>query len=155
MDWAAGGGEAPRPADLSCTRLIVSPINARIRILDLIARAQTTLEVEAFYVSDPEVRDAIGAAKTRGAAVRVILAPTSDNADEIAYFTGLGIPVRSPVGFFNHGKLIISDGVELVGSENFSQTSLTRNREVGALVLEPAPAQVIRQQFEADWAAGG
>jgi cardiolipin synthase len=154
MDWAGGGGEAPKPADLACTRLIVSPTNAKVRILDLIARAQTTLEVEALYVSDPEVRDAIGAAKARGAAVRVILAPTTDNANEIAYFTGLGIPVRSPVGFFNHAKLIISDGVALVGSENFSLTSLTRNREVGALVFEPAPAQLIRQQFEADWAAG-
>ncbi len=153
MDWAAGGGEPLVAADLACTRLIVSPNNARVRILDLIDRAQVTLEVEALYVAEPAVRDAIGAAKARGAAVRVILDATSDNADEIAYFTGLGIPVRQPVGFGNHAKLIIADGVAFVGSENFSQTALTRNREIGALVFEPGPADRIRQQFEADWAA--
>lgn len=58
-------------------------------------------------------------------------------------------------GFFNHAKLIISDGVAFVGSENFSQTALTRNRELGALVFEPASAAKILQQFDADWAAAG
>jgi len=154
MDWAGAGGEPPRPADLACTRLLVAPINARVRTLDLIDRARATLEVEALYVAELGVRDAIGAAKTRGVAVRVIIESSTDTADEIAYFTGLGIPVRGPVGFYNHAKLIVSDGVALVGSENFSQTSLTRNREVAALVFEPAAAEKIRQQFEADWAAG-
>jgi hypothetical protein len=32
-----------------------------------------------------------------------------------------------------------------------SITSLTKNREVGALVFEPAAAQVISTQFDADW----
>ena len=36
MDWAAAGGETPRPADLACTRLIVSPNNARARLVELI-----------------------------------------------------------------------------------------------------------------------
>lgn len=154
MDWAAGGGEPPRPADLSCTRLVVAPNNARERILELIDRAGSSLEIEAIYVAEPAVRDAIAAAQTRGATVRVILEATTDNSDEIAYFTGRGIAVRQPVGFYNHAKLVISDGVAFVGSENFSQSGLTRNREVGALVFEPAAAERIRQQFETDWAAG-
>jgi phosphatidylserine/phosphatidylglycerophosphate/cardiolipin synthase-like enzyme len=155
MDWASAGGEPLRPADLACTRLIVSPTNAKARILDHIERAGTSLDVEAIYIAEAEVRDAIAAAKTRGVAVRVILEPTPDNVETIASFTSMGIPVRDAVGFENHAKLIISDGVALVGSENFSQTSLTRNREVGALVFEPAAAAKIQQQFDADWAAGG
>src|SRR4029079_16740626 len=93
-------------------------------------RAVPARDVERIYIAEAEVRDAIAAAKSRGVAVRVILEPTSDNADTIASFTSLGLPVHDAVGFFNHAKLIISDGVALVGSENFSQTSLTRNREV-------------------------
>jgi len=153
MDWAAGGGEAPQIADLACTRLIVSPNNAKARILELIGGATATLDVEAIYISEQGVLDAIGAAKQRGVTVRVILEATMDNADARAYFTGLGIPVKDANGFYLHAKLLIADGVAFVGSENFSQTALTKNRELGALVFEPAPVAVIQQQFDADWNA--
>ncbi len=153
MDWAAGGGEAPRPADLACTRLVVSPNNAKPRLLELINAASTTLEVEALYVSEFQIRDAIGAAKQRGVTVRVILEATSDNAETRSYFMGIGIPVHDTGGFYNHAKLIIADGIVFVGSENFSQTALTRNREIGAFVFEPGPAAVVKQQFETDWSS--
>jgi phosphatidylserine/phosphatidylglycerophosphate/cardiolipin synthase-like enzyme len=152
MDWAAGGGEPPKPADLACTRLIVSPNNAKQRLLELVNGAQSTLEVEAIYVSEITMRNAIGQAAQRGVNVRVILDGSSENADTKTYFTNVGVPVRDANGFFNHAKLIVADGVVFVGSENFSQTALTRNREVGALVFEPQAAQVIRTQFDADWA---
>jgi cardiolipin synthase A/B len=152
QDWAGAGGEPAQPADLACTRLIVSPSNARQRVLDFIASATQTLEVEALYVSELGVRDAIGAAKQRGVNVRVILESTSDNAETIAYFAGKGIPVHDASGFFNHAKLIIADGVAFVGSENYSLTSLTKNREVGMLVTEPSAAAVIQTQFDTDWA---
>jgi cardiolipin synthase A/B len=153
QDWAAGGGDPPKPADLACTRLIVSPVNAKTRILELIDTAKTTLEVEAFYVTETDVRAAIGAAKQRGAAVRVLLESSSDQTETRSYLEGLGIPVHLSSGFFLHAKLIIADGVAFVGSENYSFTSLTRNREVGALVFEPAPAAMIKQRFDADWNA--
>jgi phosphatidylserine/phosphatidylglycerophosphate/cardiolipin synthase-like enzyme len=52
-----------------------------------------------------------------------------------------------------HAKLIIADGVVFVGSQNMSVTALTQNREVGAFVFEPTPAQVAITQFASDWAA--
>jgi len=152
MDWAAGGGESPMVADLECTRLIVSPNNSRQRIIELINSAKQTLDVEALYVSDVTVRNAIGMAKQRGATVRVILEPSSDDADSIGFFKGRDIEVHEASGFYLHAKLIVADGVVFVGSENFSQTSLSKNREVGALVFEQAPARVIRDQFDTDWA---
>lgn len=153
QDWAAGGGEPAMIADLACTRLVVSPNNAKTRIVEHVDRAMAKLDVEALYVSEQSVRDAIGAAKQRGVAVRVILESTTDNAETIGYFRGLGIEVHTELSFYNHAKLIISDGIAFVGSENFSQTALTRNREMGALVFEPTPAAVIQQQFDSDWAA--
>lgn len=153
MDWRAGGGESPMVADLACTRLVVSPNNAKNRIMEHIERAQSTLDVEAIYVSETGVREAIVAAKQRGVAVRVIIEQTTDNADTITMFRGQGIEVRTDPPFLNHAKLIISDGIAFVGSENFSQTALTRNREIGALVFEPTPAGIIQQQFDTDWTA--
>jgi cardiolipin synthase A/B len=151
MDWAAGGGEAPKPADLGCTRLIVSPNNSRLRVLEFINGATATLEVEALYVSETNVRNAIGAAKGRGVAVRVILDGSTDNNDTIAYFRGQGIEVHTPTAFFLHAKLIMADGVSFIGSENYSLTSLTKNREVGALIFEPTQTAIVKTQFDADW----
>lgn len=152
MDWAAAGGETAQPADLSCTRLIVSPNNAKQRLLELIGGATRTLELQVMYLSETNVRDAVGAAKQRGVDVRVLLGDNQD--DSIPFLRNLGVEVKFPTGYFLHAKLIVADGVVFVGSENMSLTSLTKNREVGALVFEPAAAAVITAQFETDWAAG-
>ncbi len=153
MDWAIGGGEEAVAADLSCTRLIVSPNNSKARIIELIDGATSTLEVEALYVSEMGVRDAIVAAKERGVTVRVILDAGSDDQDTIPFFKSKGIETHAASGFFLHAKLIIADGVAFVGSENYSATSLTRNREVGALIFEPTQAAIIKTQFDADFAS--
>ncbi len=153
MDWGVGGGEQVQAADLSCTRLVVSPNNTKARIVALIDGATSTLEVEAMYVSETSVRDAIVAAKERGVAVRVILDGSSDESGAISFFRGKGIEVHTSTGFFLHAKLIVADGVAYVGSTNYSITALTRNREVGALIFEPAQAQIIKSQFDADWAS--
>lgn len=150
MDWASAGGEPAMPADITCTRLIVSPNNAKARLVELIDSASRTLEVEVMYLSEDTVRMAIGAAKTRGVEVRVLLSERTDEA--IPYLRGLGIPVKFASGFLLHAKLIVADGVVFVGSENMSITSLTKNRELGALVFEPAAAAVVTTQFETDWA---
>lgn len=149
MDWAIAGGETAMPADLSCTRLIVSPNNAKARLVELIDSATQTLEVEVMYLSEDSVRLAIGAAKMRGVDVRVILSERTD--ESLAYLRSLGITVKFSSGFYLHAKLIVADGVVFIGSENMSITSLTKNREIGALVFEPAAAAVVRTQFETDW----
>jgi phosphatidylserine/phosphatidylglycerophosphate/cardiolipin synthase-like enzyme len=152
MDWAAAGNEPPKPANLNCTRLIVSPNNSKQRIIEHINSAKTTLELELMYLSETSVRNAVGQAKGRGVNVRVILEDPTD--ESVAFLTGLAIPVKfPPTSIFLHSKLIIADGVAFVGSENMSITSLSKNREVGVLVLEPAQQAVIKQSFESDWTA--
>ncbi len=157
QDWALANGQQPAPADLACTRLIVSPNNATARILALINGSTSTLDVEALYVTDATVRNAIGAASHRGVVVRVILEDPSDqpqNADAATFMKNSGIPVKyATTQFYLHAKLIIADGVAFVGSENLSSTALTMNREVGALVFEPTAVPVIQNQFDSDWAA--
>jgi len=157
QDWGLANGQMPPAADLACTRLIVSPANAEQRLYEHIYGAQTTLDIEALYVTDSGLRTAITNAKSHGANVRIILEDPSDqpqNQSAADYFKGLGIPVKfASTQFYLHAKLIISDGVAFVGSQNLSATALSMNREVGALVFEPTAEAVIEQQFEADWTA--
>jgi len=158
QDFALAQGQSPKPPDLTCTRLIISPNNAKLRLLQFINNATTTLDVEALYVTETNVRNAIGAAKQRGATVRVILEdPANDveqNTDTTTYMTAQGIPVKyaPTTEFYLHAKMIIADGIAFVGSQNFSQSGLSTNREMGALVFEPAQVATIQAQYEADWA---
>jgi phosphatidylserine/phosphatidylglycerophosphate/cardiolipin synthase-like enzyme len=153
MDWAMAGGEPSQPADLACTRLVVSPNNARVRITDFIKSAQTKLDVEAMYIAEDGVRAAIVDAKKRGVDVRVLLETSSDNAEVKALFQANGITVKGAGTFYLHAKLLIADGAAFVGSENFSITALTKNRELGGFIFEPGPLATIQTQFDSDWAA--
>jgi len=155
QDWQLANGMSATPPDLSCTRLIITPVNAQQRLLAFINSATTTLDVEALYVTEASTRNAIGAAAQRGVSVRVILESPQDqsqNADTTTYFTNVGVPVKYVTNqFYLHAKLLIADGVAFVGSQNFSTSGLTKNREMGALVMDPTQAAVIQQQFDADW----
>jgi phosphatidylserine/phosphatidylglycerophosphate/cardiolipin synthase-like enzyme len=149
QDWAMANGQMVQPANLACTRLIVSPTNSKTRLIEHINSAKTTLDVEVMYVSETSIRDAILAAKNRGVTVRVIINEPTDPA--VTNFKAAGIMVKTPATFYCHAKLIIADAVAFVGSENMSFTSLAKNREVGALVFEPSAFAPIKQQFDADW----
>ncbi|MFT3697803.1 MAG: DVUA0089 family protein [Kofleriaceae bacterium] len=150
-DWAAG----PEP-DLSCTRLIVSPINSKDRVIAHIDSAMHTLDIEVLYLDDTDVRAAIVRALGRHVAIRIMLSDPAKNPQNTAtqtYFNGMGIPTKILLANYLHTKMIQADGVAMVGSENMSLTSLTKNREVGALLFETVPAGQVAAQYEKDWAA--
>lgn len=152
-DWESNGGAAIQP-DLSCTRLVVSPINSRDRLTALYAGASGTLDAALMSITDRALLDALEARAADGVPVRVLLAVPSfvsanqATAEELAV---RGIPVRFMEHL--HAKLVLADGVAFVGSENMSTTSLDRNREVG-LFVDGDAAAAAAARFEADWAAG-
>src|SRR5690606_8626274 len=69
-----GDANGGAPVDTSCTRLIVSPENARPRILELIESAQQSLDLAVMYISDYDILDAVKAKAAQGVPVRVLLA---------------------------------------------------------------------------------
>jgi phosphatidylserine/phosphatidylglycerophosphate/cardiolipin synthase-like enzyme len=152
-DWKmANGATGLTPANLTCTRLIVSPTNSKTRLLDHIKSATTSLDIEVMYISEGDVRSAITAAKSRGVNVRVLIEDPMD--DSVPVFKAAGIPVKQPPSsIYLHSKLIIADQVAFVGSENMSYTSLAKNREMGVLAFEPAAFAPIKTQFDSDWNA--
>ena len=54
-DW---NGETP---SLECTRLLVSPINAKERLVSLIDTAETTLQIFSMQLADTDIRNAVTA----------------------------------------------------------------------------------------------
>jgi phosphatidylserine/phosphatidylglycerophosphate/cardiolipin synthase-like enzyme len=129
---------ARKDPDLTCTRLLVSPVNARQRLLDFIASAKTEVVVESMQLADDDIRDALAARKAAGAEVRVLLAdPTwiDANAGAATFLASHGIAARHMKAPGVHVKAIVVDGqVAYTGSVNLSWTSLTKNREVGLLI---------------------
>lgn len=141
--------------DLSCTRLLVSPVNARERLLDLIGSATSTLDIESMQFADTEVREAVAARAMAGVSVRVLLADPAwidANADGAAFLAAKGIPARYMVSPGVHVKAIVADGARAyMGSENLSWTSLEKNREIGLIVLEADGVKTMHDTFESDW----
>ena len=149
-DW---DGATP---EMSCTRMIISPINSRSRLIELIDSAQTTLTIESMQFADTAVRDAVKARVMAGVSVRVMLAEASwitANAGAATFLQGLGVTVKSIPHL--HTKAIVVDGTSAyVGSENLSYTSLDKNRELGVIVTDASSIAPIASTFEADWAIG-
>lgn len=149
-DWAQ------KDPDLACTRLVISPVNAKERILALIDSATKTLDVESMQFAETDVRDAVFARAKAGVKVRVLLAnPSRLDANEKAgaALVSAGVDGRWLDAPGVHVKAIAVDGKHAyIGSENLSYTSLTKNREVG-LILDDAPVlTTMTKTFETDWA---
>lgn len=144
------------PLAMPCTRMLVSPINARERILDVIEGAQHTLLVESMQFADTGVREAVKQRIAAGVEVRALLADAAwidANAAAATYLENLGVTVKYIPHL--HTKVLVADGkVAYVGSENFSYTSLEKNREVGVVMVEASSIAPLLATFETDWTAG-
>lgn len=149
-DWAGSA------VAMDCTRMVLSPINARARILSLIEGAQHTLTIESMQFADSQVRTAVSARVAAGVQVRAILADAgwvTANATAATYLKNLGVEVKFIPHM--HTKVIVADGaVAYMGSENLSETSLDHNREVGVIVTDASSLAPLESTFETDWAAG-
>ena len=109
------------------------------------------------YITEKDTFAAVLERAKAGVAVRVLLANPAwiaNNADTAATLKAASIPVKYFTAYDLHAKLIISDGVAFIGSENFSYNALTSNREVGVFASETTEIAKTRKQFEADFAGG-
>lgn len=144
---------------------IFSPDTSLQGILYMINRAQVTLDIQIPYFTSVEddgavdqIIDAIIAAKERGVTVRIITEEEYDYELIIDIFREHKIPiVWQDTRWFaaNHNKGIIVDGqVVLISSINYSDGSITENREAGVIIENVGVAQWFQQVFDYDWALG-
>jgi phosphatidylserine/phosphatidylglycerophosphate/cardiolipin synthase-like enzyme len=154
-DWR--GAVAPPVSDPG-NDLVWSP-GSRTVLIDLIAGASRSLDVYNEEMADPAIRAALARAAGRGVAVRVIMTYSAEWHDAFVALADAGVHVRTfPAGAqepYIHAKAIVADGDRaFVGSENFSATSLDRNRELGLRVDGPAVITGLVRTFARDWNAG-
>jgi phosphatidylserine/phosphatidylglycerophosphate/cardiolipin synthase-like enzyme len=142
------------PSDSIRGPLFVSPDNSRERLLALIGDATDSIDFYAELIRDEEVLQALEDAVARGVRVRLIMNASLDPEDinAIEELAANGVEVRLMKAVYIHSKTMVVDGDEaLVGSINYSMTSLDRNREVAMLLEDPALLTRIITVYERDW----
>lgn len=151
-DWTLG------VAPTLTSNLLVSPINARARLLDLLGRARRDILLTVEVFTDDEIRNALKSRLDAGVTVRILLADPRDvsqNADAAVVLGSYGFQVKFIHNPVLHAKLIVVDGASAyTGSVNLTPTSMDHNREAGLLIDDPAIVGQLRTQAEADWNAG-
>lgn len=146
-DWEQQAEPSPGP-------LVVSPTNARATLRSLIDSAQTSVDVYAEVLRDPDLLHALEAAAQRGVTVRVIISPSASFDAERASLAGAGVQVRLLRSLYVHAKMILVDDQRaFVGSQNISTTSLDQNRELGIIVSDPVSLARVSRVFDIDFAA--
>ena len=162
MFWADWQRKPFTLQQLTSDRLIVSPLNAGLRIKEMIDGARTSVVVATQYLKSDMVNQALAAAAARGVKVQAITdgtyADSRASAADARTFIG-GNTVRVSMTPYYHVKMMIVDGTQMfVGSQNFSDPPLTdgnpwlQQREVGIIVADPALIARAQAVFSFDWA---
>ncbi|MFI5268406.1 MAG: phosphatidylserine/phosphatidylglycerophosphate/cardiolipin synthase family protein [Chloroflexota bacterium] len=138
--------------------LVVSPDNARTKLLALIGQAGRQLDVESEEVQDAGLEQALIDAAKRGVSVRVVLSPAQSgpdaNAKGVQRLRSGGVQVHAMRKPYVHAKIFVADSqAAFVGSENISSQSLDGNRELGLILSQPGAVARMESTFEQDWNA--
>ena len=131
--------------------LVLSPGTSAAQLLQVINQpGPIDVESEELGPYAP-ILDALAA---KGRNLRMIL-PASINREDrrdVAFLREHGCQVRllSKKPLYMHAKMIAGKALAFIGSENFTQTSLEDNREMG-LLLNGRDIEDLQAQFDRDW----
>jgi phosphatidylserine/phosphatidylglycerophosphate/cardiolipin synthase-like enzyme len=138
--------------------LITSPETSRAALLRFIASAESSVDIYAEVITDPEIVEALGKAETRGVRVRLVMSEAGDESlwhEEPGFLAGHGVEVNIVNDPYIHAKVLIVDGgLAWVGSQNLTANSLDNNREVGTFIDDPPSLARIIEAFETDFFEG-
>jgi phosphatidylserine/phosphatidylglycerophosphate/cardiolipin synthase-like enzyme len=144
--------------------LVWSPTDSQDKLLGLINGARHTLRIYSEEMGDAAIEDALINAAKRGVDVQVCGENTGGEYDsDFADLTRGGVHVSyysDENGFYIHGKVVEADnGIRgeakvFIGSENFSSTSLNRNRELGIITSDHRVLTAIANDFATDFGRG-
>jgi phosphatidylserine/phosphatidylglycerophosphate/cardiolipin synthase-like enzyme len=155
-DWNYTSVEPSQPA------LVWSPVNSRTKITQVINGASTSLDIYNEELEDASVLSAIASAAQRGVQVRVLCAKLSGsggadgNAAGRNQINSAGGQAKVGTALYIHAKMVLADqgtssALAYMGSENFSATSLDKNRELGILLTDSSMLSSLESTFQSDW----
>jgi cardiolipin synthase len=151
-DWAGIKWEEPTTG----VDLLWSP-GAEDETINLINSAHHSLDVYNEEMEFPDVVSALASAAKRGVDVRIVMTADSEWDSNFNILSKAGAHIHlfpvSDTGLYIHAKLIIEDNHRIfLGSQNFSTTSLERNRELGIVFTNPAIEASLLHTFNGDYA---
>ena len=155
-DWN-GARVAP-----SQTSLVWSPDNSRPKILSMINSAARSLDLYSEEALDNESLAGLAGAAMRGVKVRFIVprlkGPGKEdvNGPGRKMLSARGVQVKAGKKLYYHAKMILADygaaGQQaFLGSQNLSETSLDRNRELGVILKDTTILGALNSIFDQDW----
>jgi cardiolipin synthase A/B len=139
--------------------LIVLPDDSAQPILEAINGAEKTLRVKMFVFSDPDLLNAVVAARKRGVQVQVMLNAArrsgesdNDNTKELLSKAGVDVIESNPAFDVTHEKsMVVDDTSAWVKSLNWATKNLTETRDYAVHTKHKHEVEEIIACFEADW----
>jgi phosphatidylserine/phosphatidylglycerophosphate/cardiolipin synthase-like enzyme len=148
------------PATHQAGGLVWSPGSAEA-LVTLIDSARHSVLVENEEMDSAPIESALMSAAHRGVDVEVAMTEDSEWTSALDRLAAHGVHIRllSESQVYIHAKVICVDcvgdaGIVFVGSENFSTSSLSYNRELGVTTTSGAAVGAVRRTVEADFAQG-
>ena len=135
--------------------LVLSPGTSADQLLRVIEQPGP-IDVESEELGP--YRPILDALAAKGKDLRMILPATISAEDrrDVAFLEQHGCQARlmpkKPI--YMHAKMIVGNHLAFIGSENFTQTSLEKNREMG-LLLNGGDIGKLQAQFNQDWKMAG
>ena len=130
-----------------------------LTLISAITNAEKQISItNAYFVPDPQLKQALLDAAARGVDVRLVVPSQSDSA--LTYYAGRshyaellkgGVKIYERRGAPLHVKTAVIDGVwSCVGSSNLDWRSALDNDEINAVMLSPGFAQQMLAVYEQD-----
>ena len=124
-------------------RFVVSPLNSRAALLELIEGAREQLLIYDSRLSDNQMQKVLERQAMKGVEVRVI-GKVEKNLREVA--------VRKYGADRLHVRAIVRDGERVfIGSQSLRRAELERRREIGIIFDDRRIAEQIAAIFDGDW----
>jgi len=147
---------------LSEHAVFVEPTDGRAEVIKTIAGAQQNITLTIYLLDDPDVVDALAAARLRGVSVRVLYNnasyaaanQTNPNFYAVANLTPLGVEMKpaSPVFTLTHQKTLTVDRSRaIVMTFNLDPAFFSTTRDFGIVTTNQSEIREIAEVFEADW----
>jgi cardiolipin synthase len=139
--------------------ILILPDDTKKPIIDAIESAKKTIKIKMFVFSDPDLVNAVIAAKNRGIHIQVMLNPArrngeAENEDTRKKLLDAGIEVRdsNPAFGLTHEKsMVIDEELAFVKSLNWATKNLTVTRDYAITTNYKYEVDEIIECFVADW----
>ena len=144
---------------MSHRAIIVLPDDTGKPILDAINAASKTLRIKMFVFSDPDLIQAVIAAKGRGVKIQVMLNPArrdgeEENAETRKALEKVGIDVKDSnpdFGITHEKSMVVDDEAAFIKSLNWATKNLTVTRDYAIVTSHKHEVDEVIAGFDADW----